>query len=250
MAACGGVAVCSGSRVWTMLRLRATECWCGSQTCRRMWLRCGWVGSPRVVLRCSHNAWFLPQFCVIGPWPYGLLQELYCCVETLAEDVLGLTLKPMIVACPRCRQTKVSLKKVRDKGLKGESWFCYASCRTSAAAGPGRIHEGVARGEDMNEVDDEEMDEDEEEDGSSTDADLDGPLDMGTPGFATWIVGLDEAPNKRLRVVKQAIASAKKTKAAVSSDATAEAGDEPTADAQAAAIAKAQVEHVCRLVER
>ena len=73
--------------------------------------------------------------------------------------------------------------------------------------------------------------------------DLEAPLDMGTLGFATWIVGLGKASKKRLRVVKQAIASAQRAVQAATTG-----GD--VAASQAAAVARAQVEHVCRVVER
>ena len=132
-------------------------------------------------------------------------------METLAQDVLGLTVKAMSVVCPRCHQTKTSLKTVRDKAQKGESWHCDQSCTTSFSAGPGETHEGKARSDAMNEVDgDDDDDDDDTKDDNGDDGADEGPLDMGTLGFATWIVGLDKAPKRRLRVVKRAIASAQK----------------------------------------
>lgn len=180
------------------------------------------------VLRNPHHACFLPQICVIGPWPYGLLQELYYCA-------LAMGVKPHVnVMCLRCRKTKVGLKTVRDEALERSSLFCRSGCRESSSAGPGRTHDGEEPFE--------------EEDGDSEDS-LDRGLDMGTLGFATWIVELKD-PKKRGRVVKRAIEAAQRAMEAASSGATATAGDEGVADAPAACAANHQRRHAAFNLER
>lgn len=208
-------------------------------------------------LRCSHAACSLIQICAIGPWPFALLHELYYSVKTLAEDLLGVAVKAPHVVCPRCHQTTGSLTMVQDKALKGESWLCEQVCRALTAAGPGvTTDQGKARCDAVMAADDEAAADDAKDDDNNIDTTLEaleGRLDMGTLGFATWLVGLDKATTKsqRLDVVTQAIASAQKAVEAVISGATVQAGEEPAADAsQATVIAKAQVQHVCRLVER
>ena len=80
--------------------------------------------------------------------------------------------------------------------------------------------------------------------------DLGASLDMGTLGFATWIVGLGKAPKKRLRVVELAIAAAQKVAEATTSGATMQLSKELAVGVSEAAVVRAQVEHACRLVER
>ena len=122
------------------------------------------------------------QILVIGPWPYGLLQELYYCVEALAQGVPGLIVHMPLVVCQRCRDSKKRLQRVRNKALKGHSWPCGRLCAALPPAGPGVT------------VDDKEP---------PKDSDASGELDMGTLGFATWTVGLDD--NKRQHVVSRAL---------------------------------------------
>ena len=163
-------------------------------------------------------------------------------METLAQDVLGLTVHRVHVVCPRCRQLGPLLKHVRNQALQEKSCSCHRWCTLSASAGPGITHEGVAHGEELIGVDD-EVDDDEGGD------DLEASLDMGTLGFATWIVGLGKAPKKRLHVVEQAIAAAQQAKAAMT--ATVQFSEKPAVGvSEVVAVVRAQVEHACRLVER
>ena len=150
------------------------------------------------------------QILVIGPWPCGLLQELYYCVEALAQGVPGLTVYKPHVVCQRCRGTKVRLKSVRTWALKGCRWPCGRLCAALPPAGPGVTVASL---------------------GPWKGSDSSGHLDMGTLGFAAWTVGLGD--NKRQRVV--ALAIQKVTEAGASKDGVS---------------LSAQAAHACRILQR
>ena len=150
------------------------------------------------------------QILVIGPWPCGLLQELYYCVEALAQGVPGLTVYKPHVVCQRCRDIKLRLKSVRTWALKGCSWPCGRLCAALPPAGPGVT------------VDDKEP---------RKDSDASGRVDMGTLGFATWTVGLDD--NKRQHLVSRAVQEV----------------TEAVATKEGVSLS-AQAAHACRILQR
>lgn len=173
-----------------------------------------------------------PQIRVIGPWPYGLLQQLYYCVETSAKFASGAPAAALAgggggtgagapsvcrsvavkVVCPRCCGTHQALTKVRNKALMGplgNTTLCGQWC--------------IGEDDDMG---DEDEDDDEQEVVGSR-------LDMGIKDFATWVVCLtgDARRNKRQRVVDHTITLA-------------------NAATPNTARCRAQKRHVCRILER
>lgn len=122
---------------------------------------------------------------VHGPWPFGMLRDLYKCLESLATDVLNLSVESVSVVCPRCRQTTQSLEEARTAALnqleaKGPSSVltaCTKECvtlRNEGGSGDAKQAEEVA---------------------SSAEFDV--------SGFATWTYGLSE-PAKRSHAVSVA----------------------------------------------
>lgn len=176
------------------------------------------------------------QLLVIGPWPHGLLQQLYYCVKTLAKDVLGLRVGGVEVVCPRCRQVRLTLKALRKKAGKadGVKHCGNGLCASKPAAGPGGPHEFVA-GEEEDPSDEEEDEEDDEEQP---------PVDLGVEGFETWTVALGKKEKERREVLDYAM-----TRAVSARKATSVTAPAPFTALQVEA-ATAMVSHAGRLVAR
>lgn len=159
-------------------------------------------------------------------------------METLAQDVLALTVHKLKVVCPRCRETKLLLKKARKGSTGKEPWTCDKACKWSQAAGPGRTHKAVPKPAHQ---------EGEVDGGSDAEASLEESyqLAMGTQGFATWVVGL--RGKKRQAALDCAIEAANQ---AIQAAGGGGGGDVAATTTEAALKAAAQVEHASRALER
>lgn len=158
-------------------------------------------------------------------------------METLAKDVLGLTVHKLNVVCPRCRNTAIPLQQAR-KGSTGKApWTCDEACRWSQAAGPGSTHKAVTKPAHQ---------EGEVDGGSDDEASVDESyqLAMGTQGFVTWVVGL--RGKKRQAAVDCAIEAANQAMLAAGGG----GGGGGGATTEAALKAAAHVEHASRALER
>lgn len=167
------------------------------------------------------------QICVVGPWPFGLLQQLHDCVKSFVEGVPGLIMHTNVL-CWHCHVAWLPLDEVQHTARRGHSERCCSSQVPT-------VVRGVA-------VDGMEL---QQEHQNPRDGVL--GVDMGTLGFATWTVEL--GTKRRQRAVRQAIQQA----AATAAEAAWMEGLSPTAlpqpEVATKAEADAQAAHACRIVE-
>lgn len=164
---------------------------------------------------------------MVGPWPFGLLWQLYQCLETLTVHTMGLTIDSTVVTCPRCRQTTFPLRAARSGGLKakgtGDIKVCLYDCGGNRSAGPLAGVATVGGGDELDDV-------------VSMGSTGEDKTSFETAGFATWITGLGrKAPKKRAHVVETAFGLAKTW--------------EHDPNAQHRAKAGFVLEHACRSLE-
>lgn len=118
----------------------------------------------------------LEQVLVVGPYPHGLLHQLYCCVEALAAEN-NLKLLSVSVVCPRCRQTQYPMVRAQQH----DAQMCFSWCAAKSPAGPNNYGGDEAGSGNPN-------------------------IDMGANGFASWVV--DVPLSEQRKAVQLALTAA------------------------------------------
>ena len=178
------------------------------------------------------------QILVIGPWPFGLLSQLYECLHTLSSTIMGLPAPKPLVACPRCRRTTLPLKFARNPALKAggkqELKTCLYDCGNKPVPEIDAPEPGAEVDDDLASEDsaDEELDTEEDDDSAVEGG---AKLKFDVSGFGLWQSGLHLAPKKRRQVVDMAFTVAKDMS---ESD-----------DRHQAATSHYVLEHACRVLE-